>query len=431
MKSETFENSSTRTDTQLILESDTTPAKSDSNALIEESKESSANDPMFIIRDKTTGAVYDIRSQEFCFGMYVDPSCVNDSEEKCGKLNLQLLSASEVGDLEEAKSTLEPIKNAGWIANVNVKDLCDFTPLHNAVGGGYTQMAKFFLEKGASVNAVTASGRTPLHLACYNGNKEIIELLLANSADVNLQDDEGNTPAHILAECGWTECLLLLLKHSPDMRIKNKCGQTPPELSTNVEIQKLLSSFDVDHPTGYSRTVIDNIVLHNNRADMIKERMFKARFLETAPAKQESISPPKESLEASSHERDTRRVKLLEAARRISSTIVPSESPKQIGPEDFQLIRQLGKGSFGHVFLVKHKRSGILYAMKALNKAKFLSHNLLKYAKAERDVMTRNRHPFIVALHYAFQTSNKLVFVLDYCPGYYLHLSVGAIWGRF
>eukprot|EP00826_Nyctotherus_ovalis_P024191 TRINITY_DN1874_c0_g1_i3.p1 TRINITY_DN1874_c0_g1~~TRINITY_DN1874_c0_g1_i3.p1 ORF type:complete len:656 (-),score=158.71 TRINITY_DN1874_c0_g1_i3:158-2125(-) len=430
MNSETIENSSTHTDTQLMLESDTVPAKSDSNALIEESKESPVNDSMFIIRDKTTGAVYDIRSQEFCFGMYIDPSSVNDSQEKCEKLNLQLLRASEIGDLEEAKNTLEPIKNAGWIANINVKDLCDFTPLHNAVGEGHTHMAKFFLEKGASINAVTESGRTPLHLACYNGNKEIIELLLANSADINLQDDEGNTPAHILAECGWTECLSLLLKRGPDMRIKNKCGQTPPKLSANVEIQKLLSSFDVGHSTGYSRTIIDNMVLHNNRADMIKERMFKARFLEMAPGKQESISPPKESLEASTHERENRRMKLLEAARKISSTILPSENPKQVGPEDFQLIKQLGKGSFGHVFLVKHKCSGRLYAMKALSKAKFLSHNLLKYAKAERDVMTRSRHPFIVALHYAFQTSNKLVFILDYCPGYYLHIDFRGDLGK-
>lgn len=42
----------------------------------------------------------------------------------------------------------------------------------------------------------------------------------------------------------------------------------------------------------------------------------------------------------------------------------------------------------------------------------------MKYAQTERSVLTQMRdHPFIVTLHFAFQTSEKLFLILDYCPG--------------
>ena len=55
--------------------------------------------------------------------------------------------------------------------------------------------------------------------------------------------------------------------------------------------------------------------------------------------------------------------------------------------------------------------------MKALFKEKVFGKNLVKYAKTERNIMSSINHPFIVKLHYAFQTENRLYFVMDYCPG--------------
>ena len=41
----------------------------------------------------------------------------------------------------------------------------------------------------------------------------------------------------------------------------------------------------------------------------------------------------------------------------------------------------------------------------------------MKYAKTERNVLTNTNHPFIVKMNFAFQTSDKLFLLLDYCPG--------------
>ena len=90
---------------------------------------------------------------------------------------------------------------------------------------------------------------------------------------------------------------------------------------------------------------------------------------------------------------------------------------ERITPSSFVCLGMLGKGSFGEVYLVQKINSGILYAMKVLSKDRIMGQNLLKYAMAERNVLSLSNNPFIVKLNFAFQTSSKLFLILDYCPG--------------
>ena len=81
-----------------------------------------------------------------------------------------------------------------------------------------------------------------------------------------------------------------------------------------------------------------------------------------------------------------------------------NNSVLKIGPKDFNIIGLLGKGSFGNVYLVQKIDNKCYYAMKALEKQKFIKNNLLKYAITEKNVMVLNNNPFIVKLYFAFQT---------------------------
>ena len=83
----------------------------------------------------------------------------------------------------------------------------------------------------------------------------------------------------------------------------------------------------------------------------------------------------------------------------------------------FNVIERLGKGSFGSVFLVEKKSTKDIYAMKVLEKSKVLKQNLVRYAMTERNVLCLAKHPFIVSLNFAFQSSFRLYLILDYCPG--------------
>lgn len=89
----------------------------------------------------------------------------------------------------------------------------------------------------------------------------------------------------------------------------------------------------------------------------------------------------------------------------------------RLGPQHFEPMQILGSGSFGEVYLVRKKSSGVFYAMKVLSKDKIISNNLVKYAQTERNVLSYIEHPFIVNLNYAFQTGKKLYLILEYCEG--------------
>lgn len=68
---------------------------------------------------------------------------------------------------------------------------------------------------------------------------------------------------------------------------------------------------------------------------------------------------------------------------------------------------------------------GSLYAMKILRKSHLVRRRQIERTKTERKVLSVLNHPFIMRLYYAFQTSEKLYLVLDYCPGgeLFFHLS--------
>lgn len=95
------------------------------------------------------------------------------------------------------------------------------------------------------------------------------------------------------------------------------------------------------------------------------------------------------------------------------------EGYEKAEPSHFELLKVLGQGSFGKVFLVRKvvgKDSGTLYAMKVLKKATLKVRDRVR-TKMERNILVDVEHPFIVRLHYAFQTEGKLYLILDFLRG--------------
>mmetsp|Transcript_12300 Transcript_12300/g.18637 ORF Transcript_12300/g.18637 Transcript_12300/m.18637 type:complete len:391 (+) Transcript_12300:63-1235(+) len=92
---------------------------------------------------------------------------------------------------------------------------------------------------------------------------------------------------------------------------------------------------------------------------------------------------------------------------------------KPLTIDDFELLKVLGKGSFGKVMLVKKKddTNETLYALKTLRKAALVKRNQLAHTATERVILQNIRSPFLVHLVYAFQTPDKLYMVLDYMAG--------------
>jgi len=90
---------------------------------------------------------------------------------------------------------------------------------------------------------------------------------------------------------------------------------------------------------------------------------------------------------------------------------------KKVTKDDFELLTVIGKGSFGKVMQVKKKDDGKIYAMKVLRKEAIIQRKQVAHTKAEKTILQKLQHPFIVKLNYAFQTKDKLYMILDFING--------------
>nr|VDD53102.1 unnamed protein product [Brassica oleracea] len=94
--------------------------------------------------------------------------------------------------------------------------------------------------------------------------------------------------------------------------------------------------------------------------------------------------------------------------------------PGVVGLDDFEVMKVVGKGAFGKVYQVRKKETSEIFAMKVMRKDKIMEKNHAEYMKAERDILTKIDHPFIVQLKYSFQTKYRLYLVLDFINGGHL-----------
>ncbi|GAA5998400.1 serine/threonine-protein kinase [Rhodotorula paludigena] len=90
------------------------------------------------------------------------------------------------------------------------------------------------------------------------------------------------------------------------------------------------------------------------------------------------------------------------------------------GPVDlwhFYLLRSVGKGAFGKVRVVQHKKTKALYALKYINKARIVKQRAVNNIVQERRLLEEIDSPFVCNLRFAFQDDENLFMVLDLMLG--------------
>ena len=157
---------------------------------------------------------------------------------------------------------------------------------------------------------------------------------------------------------------------------------------------------------------------------------------------------PAPAAEAAPVVKRPRRVSTLAASLDMPSA-ADAAAAKHVTANDFDVLRTLGEGGFGKVLLVRKKTSmpdgaaggaesvvaaaaaaaataaaaaaapahTLLYAMKVLNKKFIVESENVTRAVAEHDILSMIHHPFLVELHFAFQSEEHLFLVLNYVGG--------------
>ncbi|XP_042907879.2 uncharacterized protein [Parasteatoda tepidariorum] len=188
-----------------------------------------------------------------------------NAKDVCNKTALHI--ASQVGS-EEVVEVL--LKNG---ADTEIKDMCDYAPLHfaichNHVGvtiellkkeknvddnlsssactplilaaeKGFSSIVTYLLQKGADVNRKNDLKSTPMHLAADWGHAEVLSILIQNGAEIDCQDDRGVTPLHCAVRNRHKSCVEVLLKNGAKINIRDYVGRIPIHFATYLGEQEI------------------------------------------------------------------------------------------------------------------------------------------------------------------------------------------------
>ncbi|KAI8007844.1 Serine/threonine-protein kinase D6PKL2 [Camellia lanceoleosa] len=92
-----------------------------------------------------------------------------------------------------------------------------------------------------------------------------------------------------------------------------------------------------------------------------------------------------------------------------------------LGLSHFRLLRRLGCGDIGSVYLSELSGTKCYFAMKVMDKAALASRKKLLRAQTEREILQSLDHPFLPTLYSHFETDKFSCLVMEFCPGGDLH----------
>ncbi|CAG9331419.1 unnamed protein product [Blepharisma stoltei] len=344
-------------------------------------------------------------------------------------------------------------------ANCNIETADGWTPLQLSCDNCYFPCVELLLNHpGIQINKLTILG-SALHIACEKGYTKIVRLLLENKASISLENAQGKNPLELATkqrilelipqysgnellhkyskissedkppsfsgEVYWTnpwqinDKLIFLFLDTQEGSLKHYNQRStyidslPPDISIQIkDIQDIRPVSNTHNDQRYYFSIetrekpIKYYCKYSDMANVwIKQIQEAVQYFQLKGFDNGSKEENKNILNrACTH---------FEENADENSDI--EEDGQSVGFNSFDIIEELGNGSFGQVFKVRKKNDGEIYALKVLNKSSLKRHNQLKYAIAECKILKSSKNPFIIKLHWAFQTPKNLYMALQYC----------------
>lgn len=334
-------------------------------------------------------------------------------------------------------------------------------------------MAALLSSPTLEVNRMTAFRGSALHIASLKGYYEIAELLLKANASMTQMDYKGRIPLQLTSSQEIIEMIpkfmgaQTLRKYSKtEIEIPEEIPEVPPPfcgelslfspcLSTDRSVYVVLDVLEaslelyvsrdafMDHESPLKAMAICDI-LRVQSLKVSEQKSFVAlwhsqgreklysRYIEVAAewerqivyavqlhkTQQDSIFRLRDSIRLGSSFKDPE----APPSPRLSGPSAPQfpAVPKEANSiclSSFEVLQEIGAGSFGCVYKARRKETGEIVALKALNKKVLVRNRQLKYAVGECRILRQLRSPFVVRMFDAFQTPNSLYMVLEYCSG--------------
>ncbi|DBA01205.1 TPA: hypothetical protein N0F65_002340 [Lagenidium giganteum] len=123
-------------------------------------------------------------------------------------------------------------------------------------------------------------------------------------------------------------------------------------------------------------------------------------------------------------QREIQRQQLMQQAvlgkstpRGQSGTQPAAPAAKKMQFKDLEKIRTIGTGTFGRVFLVRHRPTNQAFALKCMQKANIVETHQQKNVLYEKGIIAECDHPFILKLYETFSDANQLYMLFELVQG--------------
>lgn len=134
--------------------------------------------------------------------------------------NTDLMLAATVGDYKRTRKL-----SAG--TDVNQQNRFGSTALMGASAGGFEDIVKLLLLRGADGDLRSESGSTALMFAARNGHEDVVRALLKDDAEPNGGDADGNSALMYAVRGGHADVVRLLLAGGANANAPDPMGRTP------------------------------------------------------------------------------------------------------------------------------------------------------------------------------------------------------------
>jgi ankyrin repeat protein len=128
---------------------------------------------------------------------------------------------------------------------VNASDDRGWLPLHTALNGRHSDIARLLIEKGADVNRDCGSQfmyLKPLHIAAASGDVVLVRLLISKGAAVDCTDIDYRTPLLLAVDKGHLKVAELLVASGARIEAADITGRTPISIARDRYNDRMISA---------------------------------------------------------------------------------------------------------------------------------------------------------------------------------------------
>ena len=93
------------------------------------------------------------------------------------------------------------------------------------------------------------------------------------------------------------------------------------------------------------------------------------------------------------------------------------DSVKNVSLDDFQIIKIIGRGVFGKVYLVLYKVTKTYYVMKSLKFENLSNKNDVEEILLKKQILQNLNNPFLIGVVFCFQTGDRVYFIMNLIQG--------------